>query len=308
MKIKVSLFLIISLLIFILSCDDENSSNELPTCSITSPGNATSFVQGEIISIIVDSEDNEGTISEVRFYIDDVGIGSAYNFPFKFEWNTSDMSVGTHIIKAQAYDKDGGTKSDEINISIGLTGSFIDSRDGEEYSIVKIGSQIWMQENLNYDIESGCWEYEYNSSYSEIYGRIYNWTTASDACPDGWHLPTDSEWMELEISLGMSTSDAEDYGFRGSDEGGKLKETGTSHWESPNYGATNESKFKALPGGGRNNYDDFFFGLGTNAYFWTSTNYGGTYSWLRELSNEYQSISRYAISNSNGASVRCVMD
>ena len=100
-------------------------------------------------------------------------------------------------------------------------------------------------------------------SNRDNYGGLYTWAAAMDGstssstnpsgvkgvCPDGWHLPSDAEWKELEISLGMSQADADNTGFRGTDEGGKLKETGTAHWKSPNSGATNESRFTALPGG-----------------------------------------------------------
>jgi uncharacterized protein (TIGR02145 family) len=111
-----------------------------------------------------------------------------------------------------------------------------------------------MAENLNYDAGIGSWIYNENSDLAVTYGRLYIWETACEVCPDGWRLPSDEEWTELTAYLG-------------GDEvaGGKLKETGASHWEE-NEGATNESGFLALPGGGRFNYGDFD-GIGITANF-----------------------------------------
>ena len=95
------------------------------------------------------------------------------------------------------------------------------------------------------------------------YGVLYNWsaamngaatsnTTPSDVqgvCPSGWHLPSDAEWKQLEMYLGMTRQQADEYGWRGTDEGGKMKHPGTEYWGSPNTGATNSSGFTALPGG-----------------------------------------------------------
>lgn len=146
--------------------------------------------------------------------------------------------------------------------------------DGNVYQIVTIGTQVWMAENLkvthyrNGDVipnvtDGPTWaglttgaycEYDNNVASVATYGRLYNWYAAVDTrniAPDGWHVPSDEEWKQLETYLGMSQAEADAIGLRGSDEGGMLKETGTSHWDSPNTGATNESGFTALPGGHR---------------------------------------------------------
>ncbi len=156
--------------------------------------------------------------------------------------------------------------------------------DGNVYEIVTIGNQVWMAENLkvthyrngeplpnvtdniewrNLDTGAYC-NYNNDVAYVATYGRLYNWFAVNDSrniAPAGWHVPSDAEWQTLDDYLGSDTNDA----------GCKLKETGTSHWRSPNEGATNESRFSALPGGARKSLFGTFDYIGIYAFFWTST-------------------------------------
>jgi len=140
------------------------------------------------------------------------------------------------------------------------------------------------------------------------YGVLYNWPAALTACPDGWHLPSDDEWKQLEIYLGMSEEEADETTGRSTDgdEGGKLKEAGTSHWNTPNTGATNESGFTALPGGYCPN-NGYFFNIGALGYWWSSTSFGST-AWYRSLSSSRSSITRDDTYKDHGYSVRCLLD
>ena len=88
-------------------------------------------------------------------------------------------------------------------------------------------------------------------------------------------MPSDAEWKQLEMSLGMSQSEADAKDYRGTDEGGKLKEVGTLHWDSPNTGANNASVFTALPGGYRNSYG-ISYSEGAGAYFHSATETSGS--------------------------------
>ena len=183
--------------------------------------------------------------------------------------------------------------------------SFTDSRDGQTYNTVQIGDQCWMKENLNYNT-GGSWCYENQSINCDIYGRLYTWSAALSACPEGWHLPTDAEWciLEQEVDPTITCSST---GYRGVDGGGKLKEAGTTHWNSPNTGATNESGFTALPGGSRNlsgtfNYVDYY------GYFWSSTEYSSSHAWLRQLYYNYAYVYRSNYNKDYGYSVRCLRD
>ncbi len=164
-----------------------------------------------------------------------------------------------------------------------------------------------MAENLNYNPGSGSWCYNDNSSNCTTYGRLYDWATALTVAPAGWHLPTDEEWKTLEMYLGMSQAEADETGYRGTDEGGKLKETGTTHWNSPNTGATNESGFTALPGGTRSS-DGSFYLVGTTGPFWSATEFNSSNVWNRSLHYLYAEVSRSGCSKLCGLSVRCVKD
>ena len=204
--------------------------------------------------------------------------------------------------------------------------------DGNVYTTVTIGNQVWLGENMkttHYNDGSAiplvsnnndwgtlstpayCWYDNDEASHKATYGALYNWYVVETGklCPDGWHVPTDSEWKQLEMYLGMSQSDADKQGFyRGTDEGGKLKETGTIHWDSPNEGATNESGFTALPGGNRTYNGVVFESLGSGAHFWCATEYDGNLAWRRYIFYADGDIWRDIQYKRYGFSVRCIKD
>ncbi|MCK4662534.1 MAG: fibrobacter succinogenes major paralogous domain-containing protein [Bacteroidales bacterium] len=163
--------------------------------------------------------------------------------------------------------------------------------DGQVYQTVTIGTQTWMAENLNYDC-SGSWCYDDNPDNGNTYGRLYTWYAAKTAAPPGWHLPTDAEWTTLTNYLESSA-------------GGKMKETGTAHWDSPNTGATNESGFTALPSG-RRYYEGTFSLLCRNTTFWSATEYDNNRVWNRILSYSSSDEFRSRSYKTDAVSVRCV--
>lgn len=163
-----------------------------------------------------------------------------------------------------------------------------DTRDNKVYKTVRIGTQTWMAENLNFQtLLSYCAD-------CEVYGRIYMYDEALTGCPVGWHLPSDPEWTTLIAFLGG-------YG----DAGGKLKETGFAHWKSPNTGATNASGFSALPNGYRsmNGALNFERKLGS---WWTSTNNSMMSAWSVSLHYDKAIIVRKISDKPVGLSVRCI--
>jgi len=214
----------------------------------------------------------------------------------------------------------------EVNfVSNLITGTFTDSRDGNEYKWVKIGDQIWMAENLRYlpSVHSnsqfynqalnklpGYGVYDYDgtdvntaktSENYTTYGVLYNWyaTVQSGAhaiAPIGWRVPTDTEWTQLIVYLGGPY-----------DAYAKMKSTGTTYWKSPNDIATNISGFTALPGGGRN---QSFIEKGTIAIWWSSTaeDLEGESAYSRGMSSTSSVVGRGGDYMGNGFSVRCVRD
>jgi len=205
--------------------------------------------------------------------------------------------------------------------------TIVDPRDGQVYNTVLIGDRCWMAENLNIGtridgannqtdnsiIEKYC--YDDDVANCDIYGGLYQWDEMMEyvasgdgvqgICPDGWHLPTDDAWKTMEMALGMSQSQVDNTGWRGTDEGGKMKETGTIHWNSPNTGATNSSGFSALPGGFRDSYGTFGY-HGNWGYWWVSSEFSDLDGWERELSCYYDQVSRNYFYKTQGISVRCL--
>lgn len=170
-----------------------------------------------------------------------------------------------------------------------------DTRDGQVYPTVQIGTQCWMQKNLNYvGIDSRC--YENNNENCDFYGRLYTgWIR--NICPYGWHLPSDEEWQTLVNFLG------------GSDvSGGKMKESGTGYWSATNVGATNSSGFTALPGGYYNWDYGGFKAIKELTIFWSATYSEGNRYWTYLLRSTDGVLYRSEGYKMNSYYVRCLKD
>ena len=209
--------------------------------------------------------------------------------------------------------------------------ALVDARDSKSYATVQIGTQCWMAENLNIGtringsedqtqntpteiIEKYC--YDDLEANCDTYGGLYQWdemmqyTTTQGVqgiCMEGWHLPTDAEWCTLEQEVDPTIT-CSSTGWRGVDGGDKLKETGTTHWASPNTGATNSSGFTALPGGYRYYFTGNFLIMGTHAFVWSSTESSSSYAGRRALSYDESGVNRLNYDKVNGHSVRCIKD
>jgi uncharacterized protein (TIGR02145 family) len=194
--------------------------------------------------------------------------------------------------------------SDLVTIAFIANIDVFDPRDQKTYQAVKIGDQTWMAENLNYSI-SGSYSYDESSGNASTYGRLYDWTTANTVCPAGWHLPSDAEWRQLEVFLGMDPKVALLDWYRGDAEGGMLKAEGTLLWESPNAGATNITGFTALPGGYRSP-TGVYGGIKTHAGFWSSTGNTSGKAIYRALHKDKDKVGRDFYDKGYGFSVRCV--
>ena len=203
-----------------------------------------------------------------------------------------------------------------------------DSRDGKIYNTTLIGSQCWLAQNMNIGIKipgnssqtnNGVFEkycYANVDSNCDIYGGLYQWgemvqylngasnTTSwnpvpdgsvGGICPSGWHLPTRNEWDTLIVYLGDNA-------------GSKLKEAGTSHWEPPNFGATNESGFTCLPAGmvSGGGYAAYFQWLHSYAELWTCTGSDTHNDWMKWLWSNMTAVSGSYRSKVDGLAVRCI--
>jgi uncharacterized protein (TIGR02145 family) len=170
--------------------------------------------------------------------------------------------------------------------------TFQDPRDNKTYKIVIIGTQIWMAENLAYKPRSGnYWAYDNSSSNVAKYGYLYDWQTAKNVCPAGWHLPSDGEWTQLTD-------------FVGSNPGTKLK--AKNGWSS-NGNGTDDYSFSALPGGYRDT-NGTFNNFGYYGYWWSSAEYATYNAWRRRMTYHTSDVSRYYSNKIWGFSVRCVRD
>ena len=201
----------------------------------------------------------------------------------------------------------------------GLQAQTLQDIDGNVYKTVTIGKQIWMAENLkttkfndgtsiplvrensawkDMNSPSFCWYNNDATTNKNNYGALYNWYTVNTnkLCPSGWHVPSDAEWTTLRTYLGGDSV-----------AGGKLKETGTTHWKSPNTGATNASGFTALPSGRRTNLGSF----GDDGYYgnwWSATEVDSTNAWYYFLNFPSSIIYRGVYFKTDGLSVRCLKD
>jgi uncharacterized protein (TIGR02145 family) len=212
-----------------------------------------------------------------------------------------------------------------LNLNTACGEPLADFRDGKSYSTVLIGLQCWMAENLNYGNmiqgsisqtnNSTPEKYCFNNDPAQcnVYGGLYQWDEmmnyssqqgAQGLCPAGWHLPTDVEYCQL-ATFEDATVDCGSTAWFGTDAGSKLKEAGTTHWYSPNAGATNQSGFTGLPGGySENNYYDF---LGYVGHWWTSSTVDANHPlWM--LASDRPTVGRWIHPSYYGFSVRCVKD
>jgi uncharacterized protein (TIGR02145 family) len=203
--------------------------------------------------------------------------------------------------------------------------------EGNVYRAVRIGNQCWMAENLRTGTyrngigipnvingtswmqmtSAGCCSLENNTSNDAVHGKIYNGFVAANPniCPFGWHMPTDAEWQQLELALGMLPGQVSQTGERGAAQnvGGKLKSA--SLWTNPNNGATDAVGFAGVSTGFRTYvFDGGFYSLGTGAYWWSSTTDGSGGYWSRSLANITTSIGRNLILDRMGYCIRCVQD
>ncbi|MFW5850786.1 MAG: FISUMP domain-containing protein [Bacteroidota bacterium] len=230
--------------------------------------------------------------------------------PYRYEWSTGDTSaqltnitVGEYIVTV--HDSINQSETDTISIPV----PSVTDVDGNSYPIIKLGEQIWMQENLRVKHKpdgtniTECYDYDNNPDNSEIYGKLYTWNALMNGnfqestqgiCPDGWHVPSDEEWKELEIFLGMTRSDADlNNIWRGVGIGTALLEGGSSNFD--------------ILLSGRMSSTGTFSLLNSMEYQWTSTASGNTNAFRRCFAASDTKVGRWdTFPKTYAFSVRCV--
>jgi uncharacterized protein (TIGR02145 family) len=308
------------LLILTNACKKDDDSNLIPVLttsaelnimvtSATGGGNITSDGGVTVTSRgVCWSTDITPTISD-NHTTDGAGIGS-------FTSNITGLTENTrYYVRAYATNSKGTGYGGAISF---ITAAVADI-DGNIYHSITIGSQVWLLENLkttkynNGDpipnitsntgwlhLTTGAYcSYDNNDSNATTYGLLYNRYAVFDSrniAPTGWHVASDEEWTILSDYLGGDSI-----------AGGKLKETGTTHWISPNTGATNETGFTGLPGGFRHKSGDFD-DIGRSGSWWTLGLDNEGHCWERWLYNDSPEVDRSLDDEALGFSVRCIKD
>ena len=278
--------------------------------NITLDGGAPVTVRGICWSTTTNPDITDNTTSNGS------GVGT-------FVSNISGLTPNTtYYIRAYGTNSAGTAYGNEVvfttTMSIQTCGTMTDI-DGNVYNAVTIGTQCWTQTNLNVskyrngdvipqvtdptqweNLTTGAWcYYENNTANGPVYGKLYNWYAVNDSrglAPTGWHIPTDTEWTILTNYLGGVAV-----------AGGKMKESGTAHWLSPNTAADNSSGFTALPGGYRKTFGEFAI-MTANGYWWSSTESLAITAWTRTIGYSRANATKLGIHKKSGISVRCVKD
>ena len=326
MKIKIWFCPLIIMGVFLMltnSCKKDDNNSTLPvltTCAISNITQTTASCGGNITS------DGDATVTASG-----VCWSTGQNPTIANSKTTDGTSSGsftsaitgltantTYYVCAYATNSAGTGYGSAVSFTTQQgSGNTVTDIDGNVYNTIVIGSQTWMVENLKTtkyrdgtaitnvtdntawsNLTAGAYcNYDNLATNVSTYGRLYNWYAVSDSrniAPTGWHIPTDAEWTTLTTSLGGESVAS-----------GKMKETGTTHWNSPNTGATNSCGFTGLPGGNRNqagvfNYIKYFGSL------WSATENDATTAWYRGLAYNNAAVGRISISKKCGFSVRCI--
>ncbi len=315
--------------IIMLGCEKPVRVVSVKTDAVIDVGSNTCIVQGTIVDLGEEWINEHGfcySLSETPTVDDLTKKRGEVNIEETFTDILSGLQANTkYYVRAYVQNEIGEEYyGDILSFTTGLI--YTDARDSHEYEWVKIGDQVWMAENLAYLTSVGPYNegsetdsyYQvynyYGSSVNEAkfenafltYGVLYNWPAALNACPDGWHLPTDAEWKQLEIFLGMSQSDADYSDWRGTSEGEKLK--ATSGWDN-NGGGTDDYGFSALPGGFHGMSGEGFGAEGEASFFRSATEYSSSIAWNRGLNDNGSDVNRDNVNHKGYAfSVRCIRD
>lgn len=324
---NIFVFLFAALLVFGCSSSNDSEGNLITVAVPLAPSNLTGTIANNLVTLTwTDNSTNETGFKIERM----TGTGN---------WSVNG-SVATNILTYTDASVTAGTTYVFRVYSFNSAGNSLNYSSLYTITIpsmvaqtVTIGSQIWTTKNLEVttyrdgtlipqvsdptawrNLTTGAWCYYNNDTANgTTYGKLYNWyavagifnaaslsdvTLRKKLAPTGYHVSTDAEWTTLTTSLGGETV-----------AGGKMKETGTTHWTNPNTAATNSSGFTALPGGARG--DGAAGGdsdIGAYGFWWSSSEVGVTNAWSRDIGNYGGAAFRSYPKKHYGFSVRCLKD
>lgn len=330
--LSISVIVITVSILFITACEKDDPTPEAASIELVSGNEQTAEVlatlANPVVILVKDQNDDAIAGTTVNFTVSEGSVSNATvttdaNGNASVIW-TLGGTIGTQTLEATV---EGLTGSPVVFSAIGNQ-IIVTDIDGNTYNTIQIGNQLWMTENLKtthyangteiqlvesltdwnalgYTDKAMCY-YDNSTINKDTYGALYTWAAAMNGansgssnpsnvqgvCPSGWHIPSDAEWTKLTDYLGGT---------------GKMKETGTNHWASPNIGATNESGFTALPGGFRYAYGGFR-GLSYGAHFWSATEFSDVAAWNRILYYDGSEVDQYGNPKDAGFSVRCTKD
>lgn len=317
-KISVSLIMVFLLMVAVSCTDDDEDNNQSPSCNISYPSLGDKFEVGHEVIISAEANNPEGSISEIRFYIDNSDMGSAKEPPYEYYWNTSETDTGKHVIKVVAKDDKQNSSTSEINVFL-LEKLVVKDNDGNSYNTITIGKQVWMKKNLrttkyndgtsidlvtdnttwsNKTTGAFCWYGNHEPTYGGTYGALYNWYAAGSEklCPEGWHVPTHDEWEILENYINNK-------GY--SETGTALKSS--YGWDYDGNG-TDAFNFEGLPAGYRHPNTGYFYFVKEGAFWWTSSEQSTDLAWSRSTSHNSHKLEKDSTFKNYGFSVRCIRD
>jgi len=314
---KITIFLILSgLILMVPGCKKTDSAN--PTPVVKDPYAMFKYTIKENGVVSFTNTSTDATSYLWNFGDGETSTTAVVTIEHKYLQN------GTYKATLTAYGngKSAGAYAD-FNISTAV-GETVTDIDGNVYHTIKIGTQVWMIENLkttklndgtlislvtdnsawgNLLTPGYCW-YSNDISNKNTYGALYNGYTINTGkiAPQGWHVPTDAEWTVLTSYLG-----GEDIA------GGKLKSTGTieagtGFWYSPNTGATNETGFSAVPAGLRDRSNGTFMSIGNYGSWWSSSASFTDSAWIRDMFYNGITVLRRTGYYNDGCSLRCIKD
>lgn len=330
---QISISYLLIMLLFFSSCDKPKTES---FCQIYIAVETDEFFQGSTIPISVQAGGGVNSENKVQLFINNQDMGFIPTDPYKYYWNTEDISTGDQTIKAICTSSENPPITDELIINlvpvrVNCPSEVLDI-DENSYPVVQIGNQCWMKENLKTtrysdgeplingidslvgplpnELPGWYFAYERDVTNEDSFGYLYTWTTATRGravredsepiqgiCPEGWHLPSVNEWIELiDFVGGVEIA------------GNKLKDTSMLYWTDNLVVTGNTSGFTALPGGCRSSFGNYL-GIMSQSYFWTATETIPNHAYHIYLSKtDMAFILGHVDSKRFGYSVRCVKD